>query len=66
MSESSYDEDTEESIRILNGDPIGTIVPRRSTREIHTPVRFRNYALMNNVMNTIEPLNYEHAKYKEE
>ena len=58
MSESSSDEDTEESRRILNGDPIGTIVPRRSTREIHTPVRFKDYAVMNNVMNSIEPLNY--------
>ena len=52
MSESSSDEDTEEIRRILNGDPIGTIVPRRSTREIHTPVRFKDYAVMNNVMNS--------------
>ena len=58
MSESSSDEDIEESRRILNGDPIGTIVPRRSTREIHTPVRFKDYVVMNNVMNSIEPLNY--------
>ena len=45
---------------------IGTVVPRRSSRQTHPPVKFRDYALMTSIMNVIEPLNYEQAKDKEE
>ena len=45
----------------MDGTPIGTVVPRRSSRQTHP----RDYALMTSIMNVIEPLNYEQAKEKE-
>ena len=48
------------------GTPRGIVVSRRSNRQSQPPVKFRYYALMTNVMNVIEPLNYEQAKDKEE
>jgi hypothetical protein len=35
---------------------------RRTTRQSKTPVRYRDYALITQVMNVVEPLNYEQAK----
>jgi len=39
-----------------------TKTPRRTSRQIHTPIRYKDYALMTQVMNTIEPENYQQAK----
>ena len=50
----------------MDGTPAGIVVPRRSNRQNQPPVKFRDYALMTNVMNFIEPLNYEQAKDNEE
>ena len=66
MSDTTLDEETTEDRRIRDGTPVGIVVPRRSNRQTHPPVKFRYYALMTNVMNVIEPLNYEQAKDKEE
>jgi len=66
MSDTTSDDETIEDRRIMDGTPIGTVVPRRSSRQTHPPVKFRDYALMTSIMNVIEPLNYEQAKYKEE
>ena len=46
--------------------PDGTIIPRRSRRQTHTPIRCRDYVLMDNVINVVEPLNYEQVKDKKE
>ena len=46
------------------GTPRGMVVSRRSNRQSQLPVKFRYYALMTNVMNVIEPLNYDQAKDK--
>jgi hypothetical protein len=35
---------------------------RRSTRQIKTPTRYKDYALMSQVMSVEEPLNFEKAK----
>jgi hypothetical protein len=35
---------------------------RRKTRQSKTPVRYRDYALITQAMNVVEPLNYEQAK----
>jgi hypothetical protein len=35
---------------------------RRTTRQSKTPVRYRDYALITQAMNVVEPLNYEQAK----
>ena len=50
----------------MDGTPTGTVIPRWSNRQTHPPIKFRDYSLMTNVMNVIEPLNYEQAKDKEE
>jgi hypothetical protein len=39
-----------------------TKTPRRTSRQIHTPIRYKDYAFMTQVMNTIEPANYQQAK----
>ena len=61
----SYDETIEDK-RIMDWSLAGTVVPRRSTCQAHILVKFRDYALMTSIMNVIEPLNYEQAKYNEE
>ena len=66
MSDTASDDETSEDGRIMDGTPTGTVVPRRSSRQTHPPVKFRDYALMISIMNVVEPLNYEQAKYKEE
>ena len=66
MSDTTSDDETTEGRRIMDGNPIGIVVPRRSNQQTQPPVKFRDYALMTNVMNVIEPLNYEQAKDKEE
>ena len=63
-NDTSFEEDTSESGRIMDGTPIGSV--RRSTRQTQPPTRFRDYALMTNVLNIIEPLNFEQAKDKKE
>ena len=50
----------------MDGTPTGIVIPRRSNQKTQPRVKFRDYALMTNVMNVIEPLNYEQAKDKEE
>ena len=59
MSDTTLDDETTEDKKIMDGTPTGTIVPRRSSRQTHPPVKFRYYALMTSIMNVIEPLNYE-------
>ena len=66
MSDTTSDDETTEDKRIMDGTPTCTVVPRRSTRQTHPPVKFRDYFLMTSIMNVIEPLNYEQAKDKEE
>ena len=61
----SYDETTKD-IRIMDGNPTGTVVPRCPSRQIHPLVNFRDYSLMTTIMNVIEILNYEQDKDKEE
>ena len=61
-NDTSSDGDTIESIRIMDGTSIGTIVPRRSTWQNHLAPTFSDYVLMDNVMNVIEPTNYEQVK----
>ena len=65
MSDTASDDETTEDKRIMDGNPTGTVVPRRSSRQTHPPAKFRDYALMTSIMNVIEPLNYEQAKEKE-
>ena len=36
--------------------------PRSSSRQTQPPLRYKYYALMSQVMNVVEPLNYEQAK----
>ena len=48
----------------MDGAPLGNVVTRRSTQQTHLPPRYSDYVLMENVMNVIEPLNYEQAKDK--
>ena len=50
----------------MDGTPTGIVGPRRSNRQTQPPIKFRDYALMTNVMNVIEPLNYDKAKDNEE
>ena len=66
MSDTTSDDETTEDRRIIDGTPVGTVIPRRSTRQTHPLVKFRDYALMISIMNVIEPLSYEQAKDKEE
>ena len=66
MSDTTSDDETIEDIRMMDGTPTGMVVPRRSSRQTHPLVKFRDYALMTSIMNVIEPLNYEQAKDKEE
>ena len=61
-SSTSTDEDTIESIRMMDGNPTCTVVLRISTRQNHLPRRYKDYVLMNHVMNDIKPLNFEQAK----
>ena len=62
----SSEEDTAESRRIIDGTPAGNLMIRRSTRQILPPPRYNDYALMSNIMNINEPLNYKQAKDKAE
>jgi hypothetical protein len=39
-----------------------TKTPRRTSRQIHTPIRYKDYSLRTQVMNTIELANYQQAK----
>jgi hypothetical protein len=56
------DEGTPQRRRRGEGTPQSSVAPRRSTRQTHTPVRYKDYALMTQVMNVVEPLNFEQAK----
>jgi len=60
----SSEEDTAERRRIMDGTPTGNLILRRSTRQIRPPPRYNYYALMYNIMNTSEPMNYKQAKDK--
>ena len=42
-----------------------TPTPRRSSRQTRLPERYRDYALMSNIMNVEEPIDYEQAKQHE-
>ena len=37
-------------------------IPRRSSQQIQIPSRYKDYALIMQVMNVVEPVNYEQAK----
>ena len=60
----SSNEDIAESKRTMDGTPIGNLMLRSSTREIHPPPRYNDYALMSNIMNISEPMNYKQDKDK--
>jgi hypothetical protein len=45
---------------------IASGTPRRSSRQTHLPERYKDYALMTNVMNIIEPLNFNQANEHKE
>ena len=48
----------------MDGTPTCIVVPGRSTPQTQPLVKLKDYALMDNVMNFIEPLNYYQAKDK--
>ena len=62
----SSEQDIAESIRIMDGTPAGNLMLRRSARQIRPPPRNNDYALMSNIMNTSEPMNYKQSKDKAE
>jgi transposase InsO family protein len=62
----SSDDETAESRRIMDGTPTGDVVLRRSSRQTRRPSRYDDYALMTNIMQVNEPMNYKQAKDKEE
>ena len=62
----SPEEDTTESKWIMDGTPAGNLMLRRSTRQTRPPPRYNDYALMSNLMNISEPMNYKQAKDKAE
>jgi hypothetical protein len=62
----SSDDETAESRRIMDGTPTGDVVLRRSSRQTRRPSRYDDYALMTNIMQVNEPMNYKHAEDKEE
>ena len=62
----SSEEDIAENIRTMDGIPTGNLMLRRSTRQIRPPPRYNDYALMTNLMNISEPMNYKQAKDKAE
>ena len=62
----SSEEDTTKNRRILDGTPTYNLMLRRLTIQIRPPPRYNDYALMSNIMNTSEPMNYKQAKDKEE
>ena len=64
-SESSQGGDSPQSRRIMDGTPTGIEAPRRSSRQTQLPARYRDYALMSNIMNVEEPIDYEQAKQHE-
>jgi len=64
-SESSQGGDSPQRQRIMDGTPEGIDAPRRSSRQTRLPARYRDYALMSNIMNVEEPIDYEQAKQHE-
>ena len=48
----------------MDGTRTGIVVPRSSNRQNQPPENLRDYALMTNVMNVIETLNYDQDKDK--
>ena len=62
----SSNEDTAESRKIMDGTATGNLLLRRSTRQIRSPPRYNDYALMSNIMNTSELMNYKQDKDKVE
>ena len=66
MSDTTLEEETSEGRWIMDETPTSIVVPRSSNWQTQPPAKFRDYALMTNVMNVIEPLNYDQAKDKEE
>ena len=50
----------------MDGTPVGNLMLRRSIRQTRPPPRYNDYALMSNLMNISEPMNYKQAKDKEE
>ena len=60
----SSEEDTTESRMIMDGTPAGNLMLRRSTRQARPPPRYNDYALISNLMNISEPMNYKQAKDK--
>ena len=62
----SPEEDTTESRRIMDGNLVGNLMLRSSIRQTHPPISYNDYALMSNIMNTSEPMNYKQDKDKAE
>lgn len=50
----------------MDGTPTSIVTPRRSTQQTQLPARYRDYALMSNIMNVVEPVDYEQAKEHEQ
>ena len=50
----------------MDKTPTDIILPRMSNQQTQPHVKFRDYSLMTNIMNAIQPLNYDQAKDKEE
>ena len=60
------DEGTPQRRRRGEGIPQCNEPLRSSTQHIQTPIRYKDYALMSQVMTIFEPLNYEQAKNHKE
>ena len=50
----------------MDGTPAGNLMPWRSIRQIRPPPRYNDYALISNLMNISEPMNYKQAKDRAE
>ena len=48
----------------MDGTPAGNLMLRRSIRQTCPLPRYNDYALMSNLMNISEPMNYKQAKDK--
>ena len=40
MSDTTSNDETTKDRRVMDGTPIGSVVPRRSSRQTHPPVKF--------------------------
>ena len=54
--------DTSDTIETPNLPTPQSGSQRKSIRKIQVPSRYKDYALMTQVMNVVEPVNYDQAK----